>query len=472
MNTQYSDAKTRAFNKVQEMLEKPDYFEKFKTEPSTVNGGSSVKPFVLIKNSSGPYGDQTIESVYPIFMFPSVCLGKGFPILILTKEFFKNINGMENVFIAQKHGLGKIIVYYNWSDSNTWNNEKDYMDIFVDFVPTMQESGYQGSTKHILLITLKIKKYFYSVPEALFWNWYGGNIPVDGSTREIMYSDDRNGNGNGWRNYAHLPNYYDVKGILYQSREELEKNITLLHTYESNYAQLGIEIKNNKKITDQQFTRTILDFTQSHPVTIALNTMDGLYYMITDILKMLGIDPNNISNKSRYYTKYSIKKLTDEYMAAVLDHEIYSSDRIDKISDIYTDYKMTYEDFRAMISALSAELILARPKNWLTDFGSEDQFIKLVTEISESVTSKFSPTEKLNEQRRMTNVFMRIFEIAHENPGLFGEFNIPGIAGKAKEKFEQDVEHGTVTGDFTEYLKKEFRLLPETENRRQLLLKL
>ena len=72
----------------------------------------------------------------------------------------------------------------------------------------------------------------------------------------------------------------------------------------------------------------------------------------------------------------------------------------------------------------------------------------------------------------MTNVFMRIFEIAHENLGLFAEFNIPGIAGSAKEKFEQDIEHGTVIGDFTEYLKKELRLLPDTEKRKQLLLRL
>lgn len=68
----------------------------------------------------------------------------------------------------------------------------------------------------------------------------------------------------------------------------------------------------------------------------------------------------------------------------------------------------------------------------------------------------------MKEHKKMTDDLMKIFEVSHENPDLFTSFDIPKCAKNAREKFETNLEIGTIkTKSFRDYFKEELLLLTD-----------
>lgn len=407
MSGQYNNAKNTASGKVKEWMLKPvetfvPTFDKHYVPSAPV---SYIRPHIIV-----PMDKQN-------------------PILIYTDELFNEWKeNVPNAFIAQQYGLGKIVAKY------FVNNETE---LYICF--KFQFTKYINKEVTIAIQIIKLNVYIYDTAEAIFWNWYGGNVPTDYSTWEWQYNDTGcNAYGNAWRNYAKVPNYRQVTGIMNEGKPQIKST--------SVYPTPEIEqyIIQNRVDKCKDFTRTITS-SSSRGLRNALDQFTGRFNLICDVLRLLNVDPAKVFDCDKYYSSKHIDA--------------------DKTNSSYADKYIKSTECDELKSKIISCTKFSKPINWIHDFGVEKKFSQILGEISVCITSRLTPTEKVEEHKKMTNDLMKIFEISHENPTLFTSFDVPKCAREARTKFEHDVDVGNVKGPFRNYFRDEVLMLTDVPER-------
>lgn len=243
-----------------------------------------------------------IQSVLPTsveYIFPVVILhndkASKFPPLAYTAELFDALKDMKTIklcMIAQKYDIGKVVAKYTLTGNQ----------IFITF--TFETVN--GASYVVAIQSIHINKYIYNDTDAVFWNWYGGYIPINYNVVETLCEDTGiNQFGNGWKRYINNPVYVGTTGIMYQQTNKIQSTV-----YEYEYGTQAIEsliIKNRESLI-QDFTASITSYGDNTELTKLLDDVTDKYELICTVLELIGENPDKYFNKKQHYSRNHISQ--------------------------------------------------------------------------------------------------------------------------------------------------------------------
>lgn len=145
-----------------------------------------------------------------------------YPYLLYTENLYLQIKDLYSnrlAALADTKFIGKIVGKY------VVLFDTIYITFYFEF-----DNSFYNKTKTKLEIlwvqSIKIDTYFYNEKDAIFWNWYGGNIPTSNNTELKLVSDTGiNSFANGWATCDNYPIYSGITGIIYKKYNDIDSKI-------------------------------------------------------------------------------------------------------------------------------------------------------------------------------------------------------------------------------------------------------
>lgn len=248
------------------------------------------KSFIWLTQSVVP---SKTRYVYPLVICSK--MSKDYPPLVYTKELFsqwQNTHNSKLVMVLQKLKLGKLSANYILLDGTI------FISFYFDFA--------DANVKSIVLLiqTIKINKYIYDNEEAVFWNWYGGCIPISRECKENVFCDSGlDIFGNGWTCSSLVPIYQGVTGIMYKKLENIDSKIFMYDCF-----QLEKLVVDHRKESIKVFTQSITSYKKPTKISELLDNLTYQYFLICDVLLLYNINPENFFDTDQHYSRYHFDK--------------------------------------------------------------------------------------------------------------------------------------------------------------------
>jgi hypothetical protein len=248
------------------------------------------KSFIWLTQSVAP---SKTRYIYPLIICSK--MSKNYPPLVYTKELFlqwQDTHHSKLVMVLQKLKLGTLSANY------ILLNETIFISFYFNFADT--------NVKSIVLLiqTIKINKYIYDNEEAVFWNWYGGCIPISKECREnVFYDSGLDIFGNGWVYSSLVPIYEGVTGIMYKKLENIDSKIFMYDCF-----QLEKIVVDHRKESIKIFTQTITSYKKPTKIAELLDNLTNEYFLICDVLLLYKINPETFFDTNQHYSRYHFNK--------------------------------------------------------------------------------------------------------------------------------------------------------------------
>ena len=284
MRIQFLVAKCIIIKNINNLIEKNTLYANFTPSFDDINSTKFIAP---IKT----------QYIYPFII--TNYHDHNYPPLYYSPQLFnqwKNTEICEKVMALQRSKMGMIVGEYILISNS----------IMISFYLKLNN---RKEKILFLMQSIEINKYIYNDRDAIFWNWYGGNIPIDNDTREALVHDTGlNIFGIGWINYSNVPIMKNVTGIVHMSIDQINSKI-----YKFNNLTIEKLIEKNRSKYSLAIINSIELYSDVSVIGSLLNTFTEKYNTICDVLKLRGIDPNKIFCDEQFYSKKHIIKYRGLY---------------------------------------------------------------------------------------------------------------------------------------------------------------
>ena len=339
----------------------------------------------------------TVPKVFSRFIIP-LDNTSDLPILTVTDEMEKFIN-TNNYYLAQ--------ICDNACEIKFKYTINDKTNKFVIYAVINNSNVYTYETDYTPL--------FYTGKEAVFWFWYGGNISLDGSCtyaqRGNSYTDNRS------TTTVYFPTYTTL------SPHKIVTKPTQWYTSYSRYMTYGsiylttfqnMIIENNKKMINDIELKS------------ALNAFD------TEANKIVTV--SNIGN-------VSIDVKNSQFLIELInknDEQAIKKFQDEKQPDI---------------------IINPNVNSWFDFADTKFRFCKLLQEICNYVTGRFSASDKLKFHKDMSTTLLKIIDVVQNNSESLKGFDVFDFVSNVSKTFDEKIEKGEQV-HFDQHLKESLLMLP------------
>lgn len=301
---------------------------------------------------------------------------------------------------------------------------------------------------------------FYTGNEAIWWFWFGGNIPIDGSTNCYQrengpYKDNRSTTSVWYPAYNTREHHNDVEcefpyNDIREHHTNLHKIMRLFDDKVTEYID-----KYNQKIINRSFTPQLANL---------LDEYDASYLRLVAICKVTGIDTKILKYTSPYQYAPPCGVMESADIYEICKKRVTLGQYTQSANEKMIVSTLSYQtDVSAIISNIKYSNNFS-PETWLETTQIEGLLIKTIKDISQTVTCRYSPSEQQKYMKDMTDILFVIFDIQQNHYNVFRGFDLCGFMGRVKKDFETKMKTGTLpeTG-FYGVLKQSVLALPDID---------
>lgn len=289
------------------------------------------------------------------------------------------------------------------------------------------------NTMEFLRFSLKYLPFHYVGNEAIIWFWYGGLINMD--INDVSYEYDvATSCDNKWNLTTKYPNYsiripaYNINNQCYECQKFFSSSFNYFEEHNK------LEKTKIKNILDDLIIKYNNNIKNDDECKEELDDIDFIYNKINLLLQCGNSKINKNWWNFEKILSYAINNDKDISIKILKKKIIINNSIFDNTPDVDI---------------------------WLNFENTTSKFFILMDEIKKYVKTRITATEKLERNKEMSSVLIKVLSFVETNHALLKDFNVSEFMDNTTTDFNEKLDNG-IELNFVEHLKLSMLNLPSS----------